>query len=229
VNNLFTDYLFNCSDLDILVPSKKIDSISLTQKDKLYKIFLKERYGYSEVIDNKYIQKGKMLEQEGVDMVLAGREAKLQERLVSDLVKGYADVVLPDMAIDIKTKWDPVTFLKSEPEDYKYQVMGYCYCLGLTKGAVAHVLLPNPDYLVEDEIKKHFWAFNKKSAIDPEYDPDNDVEYIKIKNQIIENNEIVKTKLQTYKIYNFEFTNEDFDNLKARIQVLRNELGSIKL
>jgi hypothetical protein len=125
----------------------KSEVLSETTKSYIRAVAKQDFYGYNVELNNKYINKGIMQENDSIALfnsVMFSNYSKNTERLTNEWLTGEADIVLDDQIIDIKTSWSLETF-PATPEEgieklYEWQLRAYmmlynknyatlCYCM----------------------------------------------------------------------------------------------------
>jgi hypothetical protein len=121
--------------------------LSETTKSYIRGVAKQDFYGYNVELNNKYINKGNMQENDSIALfntVHFTNYSKNTERVNNEWLTGEADIVLDDQIIDIKTSWSLETFPATSEEavnkDYEWQLRAYlmlydknyatlCYCM----------------------------------------------------------------------------------------------------
>ena len=172
----------------------KKPELSETAKTEVENIWLMNEKGYYNELDNKYLTKGLLNEQEALSMVseLEGefyiknterREILLFENDEIEIwLTGEPDWV--DEKIkrlkDTKCSWSVETFMNSKLSSlYKNQLQGYGILFDVETLELHYCLTDCPDHLVENEIWK---ARNRYGILDPD-----DKMFAPIKEQIMRN------------------------------------------
>jgi hypothetical protein len=125
----------------------KSEVLSETTKSYIRAVAKQDFYGYNVELNNKYINKGKLQENDSIALfnsVMFSNYSKNTERLNNEWLTGEADIVLDDQIVDIKTSWSLETFPATPEEginkDYEWQLRAYmmlynknyatlCYCM----------------------------------------------------------------------------------------------------
>jgi hypothetical protein len=125
----------------------KSEVLSETTKTYIRGIAKQDFYGYNVELNNKYINKGNLQENDSIRLlnsVLFTNYSKNTERLQNEWLTGEADIVTDDSIIDIKTSWSLETFPATSAEGaeklYEWQLRAYmmlynknyaqlCYCM----------------------------------------------------------------------------------------------------
>ena len=112
----------------------KSEVLSETTKSYIRAVAKQDFYGYNVELNNKYINKGNMQENDSIALlntVNFTSMVKNTERLNNEWLTGEADIVLDDQIIDIKTSWSLETFPATPEEginkDYEWQLRAYLF------------------------------------------------------------------------------------------------------
>jgi hypothetical protein len=194
----FSKYLFRASAFGHLAtePKTKADkdagNLSESAKTHCVDICIAERTGRQTDISNKYVEKGLMVEQDGV--TLASRYNKkyfLQNEIhfKNDFVKGTPDFFdsedpttlkfverngiwiyeggLPFIVRDVKCSWDIFTFYRTLSKKinpmYYWQAQVYMYLTGAKSFILTYCLINTPDVFLNDEKRKLFYRMGEIS------------------------------------------------------------------
>jgi len=155
-----------CSSLGKICAAK---GFAKTGESVVIESLMNDIYERKEEISSKYLDKGNICEQESIDMLnqMLGRNiTKNIERFENDYVSGEPDYIVPEIkVIDVKNSYSHVTYPLFETEldyNYKWQIKGYMWLLGLKKGAVCYFLNDMPENLIEREC----WNKARKLGLD---------------------------------------------------------------
>jgi hypothetical protein len=149
--------LIRCSSLPkILVNSRSKDGgLSETAKSYIKSIAKQDYFGYTTELNNKYVTKGIQCEEQSIELlndVLFTNYEKNTERKTTELLTGEADIVTPELIIDIKTSWSFDTFPATPSDinikDYEYQLRGYMYLYNVDRAALAYCMVDTPSDLI---------------------------------------------------------------------------------
>ena len=112
----------------------KSEVLSETTKTYIRGVAKQDFYGYNVELNNKYINKGIMQENDSIALlntVNFTNYSKNTERLNNEWLTGEADIVLDDRIIDIKTSWSletfPATLEEAVNKDYEWQLRAYLF------------------------------------------------------------------------------------------------------
>ena len=108
------------------------NEVGATAKSYIKQVAKENFYGYRSEINNKYITKGLMQEQDSIDLLNTVRfegYIKNDVRMVNEVMTGEADIITNDSIIDIKTSWSLDTFpvMAEDGYDalYEWQLRAY--------------------------------------------------------------------------------------------------------
>jgi hypothetical protein len=108
--------------------------LSETTKSYIRAVAKQDFYGYNVELNNKYINKGIMQENDSIALlntVNFTNYSKNTERLNNEWLTGEADIVLDDRIIDVKTSWSletfPATLEEAVNKDYEWQLRAYLF------------------------------------------------------------------------------------------------------
>lgn len=120
-----------------------------------------ELFGFTKMLDNKYLDKGNIMEDESIDFIADqldyGFLLKNEDHFSDEYSQGTPDVLYGDMVIDVKNSWDCSTFPYFESEapnsDYYWQLQGYMSLTGKTSAKLIYCLMDTPQHLIEKEAR----------------------------------------------------------------------------
>tara|TARA_R100000951_G_C2584598_1_gene163005 strand:- start:40 stop:705 length:666 start_codon:yes stop_codon:yes gene_type:complete len=152
-----------CSSLgQVMTNSRKKGELSKTAQSCIKQIVKEEMLGVRRVLSNKYLDKGIIMEDAAIDLVVERYEldpfttAKNEEYFENDFIKGTPDLILEDSVRDIKCSWGVDTFPMLDEEipnkDYYWQLMGYMALTGKRKAFLDYCLVDTPQHLIEREL-----------------------------------------------------------------------------
>ncbi len=133
--------------------------LSKTTKSEIEKMWLLNEKGYYDELDNKYVIKGLLNEQDGlglVSKVLGLFLKKNEKRIYKDNVTGEADAFTTidgkKIVVDVKCSWNPATFMKNTlSKIYEFQLRIYMYLYDVDEAYLCYCLTDTPEHMVEDE------------------------------------------------------------------------------
>jgi hypothetical protein len=148
--------LIRCSALPKIMTASRSKSevLSETAKSYIKQIAKEDFYGYYSELDNKYINKGKLCEQESINLlnlVNFTSYEKNETRINTEILTGEADIVAENEIIDIKTSWSLDTFPALSEDinakDYEMQLRGYMMLYNKEKASVVYCMVDTPEEL----------------------------------------------------------------------------------
>lgn len=169
----FSNYKFHCSSLGkIMTESRTKEPLGETCKKHLLECYLYAKYGRRKMIENKYIEKGNLAEEDAItlySLVTNTMYVKNTEIFENDFIVGIPDIIHKGKVKDIKNAWSIHTFFENMVtalnKDYVYQVNGYMALTESAEGSIVYTLVNTPDILIEQEKSKLRY---KMGLIDPE-------------------------------------------------------------
>lgn len=180
-------------------PKVKTESLSETTKTYLKEWLTSEIYGIERQINSKYIAKGVIMEDEGINQAVEwlniGFTAKNEESFEDDFFTGTPDMITEDEILDIKCSYDAFSFPafadKLPNNDYFYQMQVYMHLTGKKSARVVYLLLNTPEEVSPWEQRADYSGLDKKHryrAFTVNYDP----EVIeKLKERVIESRKYI--------------------------------------
>lgn len=169
----FSQTLFRCSSLGHIMtePKSKADkdagNLSESAKTHVVDIFVSTKYNRQTDIQNKYVQKGLMVEEDSITLYSRVKKKffkKNKERLSNSFITGEPDLFEgltireADVIIDAKSSWDIFTFFRTRTKpvntDYYWQGQGYMALTGAKKFVLAYCLVDTPEILINDEKRR---------------------------------------------------------------------------
>jgi hypothetical protein len=172
----FSNILFRCSSIGYLMtePRAKADkdagNLSESAKTHCVDVFVSEKYGRNTDINNKYIEKGLMVEEDSITLYsrLKKKFFKKNDRsLTNSYLKGTPDLYIglditeAEEIIDVKSSWDLFTFSRVRTKEvndlYYHQLQAYMALTGAKRATLAYCLINTPEVLISDEKRKLMW------------------------------------------------------------------------
>jgi len=184
----FSNTLFRCSSIGHIMvepntkTAKERGDLSETCKTHLIDVFVSNKYNRQTDIQNKYVQKGLMVEEDSITLYSRFKKTfflKNTLHLSNDFIKGTPDLFIgdsilkSDTIIDIKSSWDIFTFFRNYTKDinthYYWQLQGYMALSGASKSILAYCLIDTPNVLIEDEKRKLLYKMNAGTELNEDY------------------------------------------------------------
>lgn len=221
----FSTFQFRCSGLkNLMVTSRtKSDPLSETTKAYLREIWIEQVYGRKKVISSAPMEKGTIVESDNMTLVqqVTGKTFfKNNNELHNDYIKGTPDIIdKKEGAVhDTKSSWDLWTFTavteKVARADYYYQLLGYMWLAGMTKGSLKYGLVNTPEHLMYKEWSKLAWNMDEAEA-----------ERITRLNHTFDD---IPAENRLKEFW-FEYLQEDIDELVNKIELSREYLKGLSL
>jgi hypothetical protein len=151
-------------------PRSKSETLSETTKTHLIDVYVANRYGRQDDIQNKYIEKGLAVEEDSITLysrIKGEVYFKNEDHLSNEYIKGTPDLYIGDTIttarhiIDIKSSWDIYTFMRTITKDinklYYWQLQGYMALTGARSATLAYCLVNTPQQLIDDEKRRLMW------------------------------------------------------------------------
>lgn len=133
------------------------NEVGATAKSYIKQVAKENFYGYRSEINNKYIQKGLMQEQDSIDLLNTVRfegYIKNDVRMVNEVMTGEADIITNDSIIDIKTSWSLDTFpvLAEDGYDalYEWQLRAYMMLYDRPKAELIYCMVTTSNELLNE-------------------------------------------------------------------------------
>ncbi len=148
------------SSLGLIMTPPKIKSEILSQGAKT---FLKKQakeslFGFYEVLDGKYLEKGRIVEDESIALlnrVMFTEHVKNTERKENEWITGECDIFTGRKIIDIKSSWSlptfPATAEDGQDKQYEWQLRAYMMLWNVDEADIAYCLVNTPDELIKYE------------------------------------------------------------------------------
>jgi hypothetical protein len=145
-------------DRELLLPYKEA-SLSAGAKTYLNNLAKEIVYGYRLEVDTKYMEKGRLCEQQAIDLINYLRfksYEKNTERRESEYLTGECDILVPRVkTIDTKVAWSLATFpaVSDDAHDmmYEWQGRGYMKLWEVQEHEVCFAMLDTPAELIRWE------------------------------------------------------------------------------
>lgn len=169
----------------ILSAKKDVEPLSQTAKTYMAKVYAEVKYGkrsIDQLKGNKYTEKGKLVEEDGIDLLCHIERRMLRkndERLTNEWLTGELDLFEGEsirkatFVWDIKCPFSTDSFfsLIGQPlnPDYEFQMQGYLDLTGCQEGAIAYTLVSAPAEMIQDELRKTFYKLGCVTEEDPRY------------------------------------------------------------
>jgi lysophospholipase L1-like esterase len=164
---------FRCSSLGHLMTdpktnkAKEAGELAETVKTHLVDVYVSNMYNRFTEISAKQLDKGNETEEDSITTVsrITKDFYKKNELFIeNDFIKGTPDLFTGESIYnaetirDTKSSWDAYSFFRAKAKPlnkmYYWQVLGYMWLTGASKGSVDYCLNNTPYHLVESELRK---------------------------------------------------------------------------
>tara|TARA_R100001163_G_C5029224_1_gene169923 strand:- start:350 stop:1090 length:741 start_codon:yes stop_codon:yes gene_type:complete len=199
--------------------------LSKGAKTYIKELWLENNYGIKQEINNKYIDKGNEVEDLSIElcetMLDLGRLYKNDEYFENDFVCGSPDVITDTHIIDVKSSWSAATFPFFEEKIpnllYEWQLKAYMFLCNIHKSYLAYCLVPTPEILIEDEIRKISWKRGELSEISEE-----------VENEVREFHNLDQIPIwERVKTFEVKLTGEDIKKIKEKVTLARDYYNNL--
>lgn len=206
-------------------PRSKSELLSETCKTYVRHQWIADKYGREKDYSSRAIQKGLLMEEEGITMLslhLGEMLTKNERWLQDDHLTGTPDVICGDTVFDIKCSYDIWTFAAADGEnkDYKWQLQVYMELLDLPKCGLVYCLCDTPEVVIQSEVRSIAWKLQLSEANELmalEGDIRKQLTYPDI------------PKGERIKIFTFGRNRDEVAKLKARVELCRDYYESLTL
>ena len=140
---------FRCSAVGLLMTEPKLKAdkeagnLSETAKSYIESLYLKNVFGYKEIVQTDEMLKGILTESDSLKLVheVLGGDFRFKNRelLENDYIKGTPDIILKDCIEDIKSSFTIKTFYNSEITTlYEWQLRAYMWLTNRKKARLIY-------------------------------------------------------------------------------------------
>lgn len=158
-----------------------IDDVNLSKtcRSHLVEVFINNEYGRERSNENKYIEKGLLVEDDSITLlsrVTKKYYTKNSYNFKNEFIKGTPDIIItdgndvPTHVIDIKSSWDIFTFFDTKFDevnsDYYWQLQGYMALTNTKTASLIYCLVNTPDSIINDQKRRVQWKMNVLSDTD---------------------------------------------------------------
>ena len=200
--------------------------LSTGAKTYIRELWLEENFGIRQEINSCYIDKGNQVEDLSIElaetMLELGRMYKNDEYFENNYVKGTPDVVTDTHIIDVKSSWSAATFPFFDEtlsnKNYEWQLKAYMWMSNIHKSFLSYCLVPTPDVLVEDEMRRISWKRGEAGEVSQEVENEvrafHNLEAIPIINRI--------------KSFEVTLNSDDIVKMKEKVTLAREYYNTLK-
>ena len=177
----FNLFKIRCSSLSVLFTepqsksAKEAGELSETAKKHLYEVYIEAKWGRSEDISTKEMEKGKLVQDQIMDILSFMEDViykRNTERKSNEWITGEADII-SDIVTDIKASWKPSTFIPylmgPIPAMYAYQNQGYMWLWDKPAARTVWGLVDCPEQILKKERQKLLYSLDVASDEADEY------------------------------------------------------------
>jgi hypothetical protein len=164
---------------------RNLEPLSQTCKTYLVRVYAEAKYGkgsMQQMMGNKYTDKGKLAEEDGIDLIcLLDRRMlrKNDQRITNAFLTGEPDLYLGDDILnaeyvwDVKCPYDICSFLDNVGgplnPDYFWQLQGYMALTGAPAGEVNYCLVNAPQSMILEDLYRMSRKMDALTDESPEY------------------------------------------------------------
>lgn len=168
------DIKFRASRIGAIMtePRSKSQALSETCKTYLTEVYINEKYGRKKEIENDYITKGLLCEENSLTLYSRYKKIfykKNEHTIENEFICGTPDVIqsemidgvfVPSLIVDLKSSWSIFTFFNEASDlnkTYYWQLQSYMALTGATQAILAYCLVNTPDVLINDQKRRLQW------------------------------------------------------------------------
>ena len=218
------EFKIRCSAIgQIMTDGRAKGTMGKTAESYLKLWVLEQVFNRKKMISTKYMVKGNIMEDYGIDRIGAWLEipdaVKNEQHFEDEFMTGTPDLLSGDMVIDLKSSWDFTTFPYFDTEcpnsDYYWQLQGYMHLTGKKSAKLIYVLSDTPLHLIESECKSYCWKTGKMFE-----DVIADFVHRMTYNDIMPHEKI--------RIFDIERNDEDIQRIIERVKLCREFINNLK-
>lgn len=201
-------------------------TLSTGAKTYVKELFMYHEFGVRQEINSKYLDKGNEVEDLAIELAGIYLDqpdlVKNDEYFENEFLTGTPDVCNDEVLIDVKSSWSAATFPFFDAELknslYEWQLKAYMWLTGHTEGYLVYCLVPTPEDLILDEMRRVSWKRGELGEVSIETEAEVRV-YFDI------------SKIPTdkrVKSFKVELTKKDVADMKEKVYLARNYYKQIK-
>ena len=210
----------------LLLKRDAAPELSKGAKTYIKELWLEDNYGIRQEINSCYIDKGNQVEDLSIElaetMLELGRMYKNDEYFENDYIKGTPDVVTDTHIIDVKSSWSAATFPFFDEtlsnKNYEWQLKAYMWMSNIHKAFLSYCLVPTPELLIQDEMRKVSWNRGEAGDVSQEVEDEvrafHNLEAIPIINRI--------------KSFEVTLNSDDIVKMKEKVTLAREYYNTLK-
>lgn len=204
--------------------------LSETAKREVEKIWLLNEKGYYDDLENKYLTKGLLNEDDGLGLVsevtgnflLKNKERKYQNNITGEC-DSISEIDGKKIVIDIKSSWSVRTFMNADLSNiYEWQMRAYMYLYDIEEAWLCYTLTDVPEHLIEQEKNKVFYKYYSNGMSNEEVellDEKLQVLYKQIEMNMVYSNNPRYSKDEMIKIFKIERDKSLEEKLLERVKM----------
>lgn len=203
------------------------EELSAGAKTYVRELALYNKFGIRQEINSRYLDKGNLQEQLSIELAETlldcGALFKNDEYFNNDYVQGTPDVITDEVVIDVKTSWSKATYFKHyfneelENKIYEWQLKAYMWLTGRQVSYLCYCLVPTPEMLIEDEIRRVSWKKGEGAAVSEETEQE-------VREFLSVDSVPVWNRVKSFKV---ELTGEDIKKMKEKVELAKEYYKSI--
>lgn len=146
--------------------------LSKGAKTFIQKKALHDKYGIEDVIESRYLDKGILCEDEGIQIYasVTGKHLifKNEEGFSNDWVAGTPDLILEDRIVDVKCSWSIDSFPwfdNTINRMYYWQLQAYMMLCNKRTSELVYALVNTPDHLFQQELQREVWKVKDTQGV----------------------------------------------------------------
>ena len=200
--------------------------LSKGAKSYIEELFIEKEYGIKQHINTKYIDKGNKVESHAIkltELFMGGAILnKNEDYFDNGFVCGTPDVITDDYIIDVKSSWSAATFpffIDKIPNiNYEWQLKAYMWLTNIHRSWLCYCLVPTPEHLVNDEIRRVSWQRGELGDVSEE-----------VESEVLQHHNIDKIPIEKrVKMYHITLTGDDIKNMKDKVTLARGYYRALK-
>jgi len=200
--------------------------LSTGAKTYIRELWLEKNYGVRNEINSKYIDKGNEVEHLSIElaetMLDVGKCFKNDEWFSNGYVHGTPDVITDTAIVDVKSSWSAANFPffdeKLRNSIYEWQLKAYMWLTGIHKSYLSYCLVPTPEMLILDEIRRESWKRGEGGEVSDE-----------VEQEVREFHNLDKIPVwQRVKSFEVLLTGKDIKKMKEKVQLAREYYNTLE-
>jgi len=210
----------------LMLKRDALPELSTGAKSYVKELYMYHEYGVRQEINSKYIDKGNEVEDLSIELAGVYLDQddlfKNDEYFENDFICGTPDVLTDNVLVDVKSSWSAATFPFFDTElknsTYEWQMKAYMWLTGKTESWLVYCLVPTPNDLILDEMRRVSWKKGELGDVSIETEVEV-LKYFDISN--------IPTEKRV-KAFNVKLLPEDLVLMKEKIILARKYYKQIK-